>query len=164
MAWKSFLRENLHFVRRGNTPLSPRPEKIAVPPLPNWGCYHHMCNHAAAQHSITCDLLWCLSMQQHTSVPGVPVMQCPTLQTPASHIGNLEVAVRAFEESPHMCLPKILTCLAVLSIKADWHILVLVPSWTREVKSIHRNGLQHFLWPFHIGITWLFPGEMQGWR
>ena len=60
MPWKSFLREILHFFKRGNTPLSSRPEKIAVPPLPNWGCYHHVCNHAAAQHNIMCDLLWFL--------------------------------------------------------------------------------------------------------
>lgn len=51
--------------------------------------------------------------------------------------------------------PKSLTYLAVLGVLEliDLHILVLDPSWTREVKSIDWNGFQRFLRPFHIGRT-----------
>lgn len=117
-------------------------------------CHHHARNHAAAEHNIMCYLWRSVYAAAHicTRCAGY---QRPTLQTPTSHIQNSEAASRAFKTLPGMYPPKSLTCLAVLRVLKliDLHVLVLDPSWTREVKSIDWNGFQHFLQPFHTGRT-----------
>lgn len=71
-----------------------------------------MLQHNAVSHPIC--LLWCLIYAAaHTCTWCASHAVSNTADASITHIGNLETALRAFEESPHIYLPNSLTCLAV---------------------------------------------------
>lgn len=160
-AMEKFLKRKFtFFLKRGNIPLSPRPDKIALPPLPNGRCYRHVCDHAAAQQGITCGVLWCWICAVAHICTGVP-NTADTSSAQRIFRGCFKSLQRI---APHVSSQEFNLSGCALSFKDNWHVLVLVPSWTREVKSTHWNGSQYFIEPSHTGRTFVFSGDMQGWR